>query len=133
MSNTNDEDNKIRTHEEEIIDSSELESYLIYEDIIDNDSSTKEKADRKAAKKLKKQLRRAKREGRADPSVGQKECDICTKKVDLLIRCTHDESLQWKLICGKCWKGASGGVVDGDSDHPYYKYGGLWKNRHAMK
>ena len=22
-----------------------------------------------------------------------------------------------------------GGVVDGDKSHPYYKYGGLWKNR----
>lgn len=23
------------------------------------------------------------------------------------------------------------GLVDGDSEHPYYKYGGMWKNKHA--
>jgi hypothetical protein len=23
----------------------------------------------------------------------------------------------------------SGGVADGDSQHPHYRYGGLWKNR----
>ena len=34
-----------------------------------------------------------------------------------------------KMVCGKCWNSVSGGVVDGDTAHPYYKYGGLWKNR----
>lgn len=87
------------------------------------------KAQRKAEKKRKKKERRAKREGRSEKSVGQKQCDMCTKSVDLLIRCTYDESLQWKMVCGKCWEVASGGVVDGDSKHPHYKYGGLWKNR----
>jgi len=37
--------------------------------------------------------------------------------------------LEWKMVCGKCWNAASGGVVDGDASHPFYKYGGLWKNR----
>ena len=84
---------------------------------------------RKYEKKLKKQERRAQREGRGDKSAGQKQCDMCSKSVDLLIRCQYDESLQWKMICGACWNKASGGVVDGDANHPYYKYGGLWKNR----
>jgi len=86
------------------------------------------KDQRKAEKKRKKELRRAQREGR-DSSGGQKQCDMCAKRVDLLIRCTYDESLQWRMVCGKCWKVASGGVVDGDASHPHYKYGGLWKNR----
>lgn len=24
-------------------------------------------------------------------------------------------------VCGRCWKDVSGGVVDGDADHPYYR------------
>jgi len=87
------------------------------------------KAERKAMKKAKKAERRAQREGRGDPTAGQKQCDMCSKSVDMLIRCTYDESLQWKMVCGKCWNTASGGVVDGDAKHPYYRYGGLWKNR----
>jgi hypothetical protein len=100
----------------------------IPEETID-DPVARRKAERKAEKKRKKQERRAQRQGRGDPSAGQKQCDMCDKKVDLLIRCTYDESQQWKMVCGKCWKIASGGVVDGDGSHPYYKYGGLWKNR----
>jgi hypothetical protein len=84
---------------------------------------------RKAQKKQKKQERRLQREGKGDPSVGQKQCDMCSNSVDLLIRCTYDASLDWKMVCGKCWNVASGGVVDGDASHPYYRYGGLWKNR----
>lgn len=84
---------------------------------------------RKAAKKLAKLERRAKREGTADPSHGQKSCDVCHKSVSLLIRCTIDASGEWKMVCGTCWHRVSGGVVDGDSDHPHYRYGGLWKNR----
>jgi hypothetical protein len=95
------------------------------------DQIAKEKADRKAAKKAKKAERRAQRQGQGDPKAGQKSCDLCSKSVNLLIRCTYDESLQWKMVCGKCWKDASGGVVDGDASHPFYRYGGLWKNRRA--
>lgn len=53
--------------------------------------------------------------------------------VDLLIRCTMDESQAWKMICGKCWKEASGGVADGDGANPHYRYGGLWKNRRTNR
>ena len=87
------------------------------------------RAARKAAKKAAKAARRAVREGRADPSVGQKGCDVCGKSVDLLIRCTVDASGDWNMVCGKCWHAVSGGVVDGSPNHPHYRYGGLWKNR----
>ena len=94
------------------------------------DPKERKKAMRKYEKKRKKQERRAQREGRGDPTVGQKQCDMCGELVDLLIRCQYDESQQWKMVCGGgCWKKVSGGVVDGDVNHPYYKYGGLWKNR----
>lgn len=87
------------------------------------------RAARKAAKKQAKAQRRAQREGRADSTHGQKECTVCQKSVDLLIRCTIDQTADWNMVCGKCWKSVSGGVVDGDAAHPHYKYGGLWKNR----
>jgi len=89
-----------------------------------------ERAFRKAAKKERKAERRAIREGRADPTHGQKRCDVCDKSVDLLVRCQVDATLKWTMVCGKCWHAVSGGVVDGNPDtHPYYRYGGLWKNR----
>lgn len=91
-----------------------------------------ERAKRKAEKKKKKMERRAQLEGYGDLTAGQKQCTMCSKHMDLLIRCTYDESLEWKMVCGKCWKSASGGVVDGDEYHPYYKYGGLWKNRRKV-
>ena len=91
------------------------------------------KARRKAEKKQMKARRRAQREGRGDPSAGQKQCTICSKSVNLLIRCTYDETEQWGMVCGKCWNDVSGGVVDGDAAHPHYRYGGLWKNRRAQK
>lgn len=93
------------------------------------DPKARQKALRKAEKKRKKKERREQREGRGDKSAGQKECNMCSKKVDLLIRCTYDESAKWRMVCGKCWHIVSGGVVDGDDEHPYYRYGGLWKNR----
>lgn len=45
-------------------------------------------------------------------------------------RCQVDASQTWHMACGKCWVAASGGEVDGDSKHPHYRYGGLWKNHH---
>lgn len=87
------------------------------------------KAERKVAKKMIKAARRNQRQGLGDPARGQKSCDMCSRSVDLLVRCQYDESKQWKMICGKCWKISSGGVVDGDANHPNYRYGGLWKNR----
>ena len=86
----------------------------------------------KEAVKAKKRERRLKRTGAADADVGRKACDLCDKRVDLLIRCTIDETQQFKMVCGKCWPSVSGGVPDGVSQtHPHYRYGGLWKNRNA--
>lgn len=91
------------------------------------------KKQRKALKKEKKAERRAQRQGCGDPTAGQKTCDMCGKSVNLLIRCMYESGqTDWKMVCGKCWKIASGGVVDGDKDHPHYRYGGLWKNRRAQ-
>ena len=78
-----------------------------------NDEKARKKAERKAAKKKRKAERRAERQGRGNPDAGRKSCDMCQKRVDLLIRCTYDASQKWKMVCGKCWKKASGGVVDG--------------------
>ena len=98
------------------------------------DADALRKAERKAAKKVRKATRRAEREGRGDPTAGQKSCDLCGKSVDLLVRCQYKGSSgEWRMVCGRCWNGASGGVVDGDADHPEYRYGGLWKNRRTQK
>jgi hypothetical protein len=87
---------------------------------------------RKDDTKKQKQERRLKREGNAAPDVGRKSCQICSTPVDMLIRCTIDETQQYKMICGSCWPSISGGIPDGNSKtHPYYNYGGLWKNRNA--
>jgi hypothetical protein len=50
---------------------------------------------RKAEKKRKKAERRAHREGCGDPAAGRKPCFLCGRSVDLLVRCTHDESGVW--------------------------------------
>lgn len=87
---------------------------------------------RKAAAKAAKAFARAKREGTAPAETGQKSCDMCSKGVDLLVRCQTDASQAWRMVCGKCWKSVSGGQVDGDARHPHYRYGGLWKNRKTV-
>eukprot|EP01024_Parvocaulis_polyphysoides_P053708 TRINITY_DN5367_c0_g1_i2.p2 TRINITY_DN5367_c0_g1~~TRINITY_DN5367_c0_g1_i2.p2 ORF type:complete len:128 (-),score=16.56 TRINITY_DN5367_c0_g1_i2:107-490(-) len=94
--------------------------------------SPEEKAARKAAVKAQKAQKRAKKQGLGDPTTGQKECDLCKKGRDLLIRCQIDETQKWFMVCGRCWNKVSGGVVDGDIDHPHYRYGGLWKNLHKQ-
>jgi hypothetical protein len=86
-----------------------------------------ERSLRKAAKKGVKEARRALRAGEGPR--GDKACDICSHEVAMLIRCRTDESGQWRMVCGGCWKGVSGGVTDGDAAHPYYTYGGVWKNK----
>ena len=96
----------------------------------DDDVQTS-RQERKAATKAMKARKREKREGRAVPRQGQKPCELCSNGSDLLVRCTVDASGEWLLVCGKCWKGASGGITDGDFNHPHYRYGGLWKNRGA--
>lgn len=89
---------------------------------------------RKQRKQALKAERRAKKEmtpqEKADSK--RKQCDVCTKSVNLLVRCTIDFTQSWKMLCGRCWRDASGGVPDGDADHPFYRYGGLWKNRSAL-
>ena len=103
-------------------------------DNLPEDPKARQRALRKAAKKAKKAERRAQREGRGDPSAGQKQCDMCGKSVNLLVRCMYKKGqVDWEMVCGKCWHQCSGGVVDGDANHPYYRYGGLWKNRRAQK
>ena len=66
------------------------------------------------------------------PSAYRKACDLCYTPNDVLVRCQIEKTGAWHFVCTKkCWKDVSGGVVDGDSDHPHYKYGGMWKNKHA--
>ena len=90
----------------------------------------KERKERKAAMKA---ARRALRCGDAPRSHGRKECNMCGRSVDMLVRCRVDASPQWKMVCGRCWKtpAVAGGVPDGDGSNPHYVYGGIWKNLHA--
>jgi hypothetical protein len=83
------------------------------------------RAQRKEAKRSAKAERK---EARAAPlEASYKPCGLCSGAHPLLIRCKIDASGAWYMVCGKCWKTVSGGVTDGDSDHPHYVYGGLWK------
>jgi hypothetical protein len=60
-----------------------------------------------------------------------KPCTLCHTPKDVLIRCQIDETRKWHFVCtGRCWKEFSGGVVDGDGSNTWYRYGGMWKNRH---
>jgi hypothetical protein len=89
--------------------------------------------DAKAARKVaKKAAKAAKRASRSDATRGRKECDVCSKSVDLLVRCRISSDGKWKMVCGTCWNtpDVAGGVTDGDGANPYYRYGGLWKNLH---
>lgn len=79
------------------------------------------------ARKLRKREVKAARRARREGAVRLKPCDVCQRERDLLVRCTVDESGKWVMVCGTCWRGVSGGVVDGDAAHPHYRYGGLWK------
>lgn len=121
---------------DELSDTDEaIASFLVEEDFMRDidDPVAFAKKKRKALKKAKKAERRAQRQGCGDPTAGQKTCDMCDKSVNLLIRCMYEPGqMDWKMVCGKCWKIASGGVVDGDKNHPHYRYGGLWKNRRAQ-
>ena len=66
------------------------------------------------------------------PSAYRKPCDLCHAPNDVLVRCRIDDTCAWYFVCTKkCWTKVSGGVVDGSPDHPHYKYGGMWKNKHA--
>lgn len=64
-----------------------------------------------------------------------KPCTICHTPRPVLVRCQIDESGKWNMVCpGKCWQSVSGGVEDAkglEGQYPYYRYGGMWKNKHA--
>ncbi len=78
-------------------------------------------------KQRKKEVKAHKRARRAGEILNLKPCDLCKRHRDLLVRCQIDETLAWFMVCGRCWREVSGGVVDGDATHPHYRYGGLWK------
>jgi hypothetical protein len=50
--------------------------------------------------------------------------DICLSLIYCACscRCQVDSTGTWHMVCGKCWLQVSGGVVDGDNQHPYYRY-----------
>ncbi|GBF91735.1 hypothetical protein Rsub_04039 [Raphidocelis subcapitata] len=91
------------------------------------------RAEREAAKQAAKAQQRARRAGEDDGSWGRKPCTLCGRACDLLVRCRVDAGGAWQMACGRCWKAASGGRVDGDGSEAarHYAYGGLWKNTHA--
>ncbi|KZM19457.1 uncharacterized protein EKO05_0003086 [Ascochyta rabiei] len=64
-----------------------------------------------------------------------KECTLCHTPRQILVRCQIDESGVWNFLCpGKCWTSVSGGVEDArgfEGRYPRYRYGGMWKDRHA--
>ncbi|KAG5184355.1 hypothetical protein JKP88DRAFT_262856 [Tribonema minus] len=86
-----------------------------------------DKQRRKLEKQQLKQQKRLKREGKIGGKT--KQCTVCGGDKTMLIRCQIDDTGTWHMVCGKCWNGVSGGVTDGDADHPHYRYGGLWRAR----
>mmetsp|Transcript_3136 Transcript_3136/g.8940 ORF Transcript_3136/g.8940 Transcript_3136/m.8940 type:complete len:175 (-) Transcript_3136:892-1416(-) len=58
-----------------------------------------------------------------------KSCTVCGTVKGMLIRCQIDESAEWHLLCGRCWKEYSGGETEGTEEFPHYRYGGVWKAR----
>ena len=78
-----------------------------------------------------KAAKRDKRAGGADAAAAKaKSCDMCDAPSHLLVRCQTDTTGAWRMVCGKCWKKASGGVPDGDASAKErgYRYGGLWRS-----
>lgn len=63
----------------------------------------------------------------------RKACTICSSLRDVLVRCQIDSTGKWHFVCpGTCWRNVSGGEIDGDGheEHKWYRYGGMWKNKH---
>ncbi|CAE7580601.1 ubiE, partial [Symbiodinium microadriaticum] len=110
-----------------------LEQLTSEEEPAEADSAKDAKAARRERKKALKAERRARRAQSPEErsAAKRKPCTLCQRPVDLLVRCRIDISQKWHMLCGRCWKKASGGVPDGDASHPHYRYGGLWKNRSA--
>ncbi|KXT12110.1 hypothetical protein AC579_7972 [Pseudocercospora musae] len=71
----------------------------------------------------------------SEPESHNKPCTICGTPRGVLVRCTIDESQKWNMVCpGSCWRSVSGGVDDAkglEGQYPHYRYGGMWKNKHA--
>nr|POF04278.1 hypothetical protein CFP56_22033 [Quercus suber] len=64
-----------------------------------------------------------------------KPCTLCSTPRPVLVRCQIDETGAWHFVCpGACWRKVSGGEEDArgfEREHPFYRYGGMWKNKHA--
>lgn len=63
----------------------------------------------------------------------RKLCTLCSTPRDVLVRCQIDATGSWHFVCpSTCWRRVSGGVIDGDgsTEHEWYRYGGMWKNKH---
>ncbi|KAL9532343.1 hypothetical protein SMMN14_04805, partial [Sphaerulina musiva] len=64
-----------------------------------------------------------------------KPCTLCHTPRPVLVRCQIDDSGTWHMVCpGNCWKSVSGGMEDArgrEEEFPWYRYGGMWKNKHA--
>lgn len=77
------------------------------------------------------------------PESYRKPCTLCSTPRDVLVRCQIDPASAdearvkpdaWHFVCpGACWRRVSGGVIDGDlkEGREGYRYGGMWKNKHA--
>lgn len=94
------------------------------------------------------------------PESYRKPCTLCSTPRDVLVRCQidpasidpvpstpgnktaaageeepqHFDPKTWHFVCpGACWRRVSGGVIDGDLEkgREGYRYGGMWKNKHA--
>ena len=64
------------------------------------------------------------------------QCFVIFDMVSLFLLFTNPPSLFLYVITHEMLNvlySLSGGVVDGDDKHPYYRYGGLWKNRRAQQ
>jgi len=81
-------------------------------------------AERAALRKARKAAPKAAKANRTE--VGRKPCEHCSApEREELIRCRSALWPGWRLVYCACWRAASGGVADGDADHPEYAYGGL--------
>ncbi|PPJ59505.1 hypothetical protein CBER1_10009 [Cercospora berteroae] len=64
-----------------------------------------------------------------------KPCTLCGTSRSVLVRCQIDDSRKWQMVCpGECWKSVSGGQEDArgfEKEHPFYRYGGMWKVRNG--
>lgn len=120
---------------DEIVEESEMVVQLADEEAASEEETEQDprelRKSRKAALKAERRARRA-QSPQERAAAKRKPCSLCDKAVDLLVRCKIDDTKNWHMLCGRCWREASGGVPDGDAEHPHYRYGGLWKNRSAQ-